>query len=105
VRSLWLLYAVLAVLLQMLSGLGASPACASPLPNGDRIFLYAVIYQKLSDVLAALGDQIGVNVNVSDGVKGHIRGRLDGSREGHARSARHHLPARLVFLWRHTFRF
>jgi type III secretion protein C len=77
VRSLWLLYAVLLASLQMLSGLGASPAFASDLPNADRVFLYAVIDQKLSDVLAALGDQIGVKVNVSDGVTGHIRGRLD----------------------------
>jgi type III secretion protein C len=77
VRALRLLYAVLAAQLQMLPGIVASPAFASSLPNGDRIFLYAVIDQKLSDVLAALGDQIGVNVNVSAGVTGHIRGRLD----------------------------
>jgi type III secretion protein C len=77
VRSLWLLYTGLAISLQMLTGLAVSPAFASPLPNGDRVFLYAVIDQKLSDVLAALGDQIGVNVNVSAGVTGHIRGRLD----------------------------
>jgi type II secretory pathway component GspD/PulD (secretin) len=77
VRSLWSLYAVLAVTLQMMPGLAASPAFASSIPNGDRVFLYAVIDQKLSDVLAALGDQIGVNVNISAGVKGHIRGRLD----------------------------
>jgi hypothetical protein len=47
VRSLWSLYAVLAVTLQMMPGLAASPAFASSLPNGDRVFLYAVIDQKL----------------------------------------------------------
>jgi type II secretory pathway component GspD/PulD (secretin) len=68
---------VLALVAQLALLAPAMSVDASPLPHADQMFQYAVIDQKLSEVLSALGDQIGVTVTVSDDVKGYIRGRLD----------------------------
>lgn len=54
----------------------AGPGRAYPLPHADRDVAYAVVDQDLPELLGDLGSQLGVRVQVSQAVRGRVRGRL-----------------------------
>ena len=51
-------------------------ALPAPLPPMDGVVTYTVVDQELRDVLVEVTRQSGLRVNISDGVRGRVRGRL-----------------------------
>jgi len=54
----------------------AARGAAAPLPNGERPLQYAVVDQELREVLLGIGAELGLRVEVSQAVRGRVRGRL-----------------------------
>jgi len=53
------------------------PASATTrLPNGDRVLTYFVVEQDLRDVLANIGEQLGLRTKISERIHGKVHGRL-----------------------------
>ncbi len=65
------------VLCAMLAGLGvAGSARGAELKLGERPYNYAVIDQDLRDVLHQFGSNMHLRIELSDAVKGRVRGRV-----------------------------
>ena len=55
---------------------GASVGRAAALPHGDRVLQYSVVDQDLHDAISGIGAELGLRVDISNAVHGHVHGRL-----------------------------
>lgn len=68
---------LLGIIVICMASLAPLTAFAAPgLPNGDRVLSYSVVEQDLRDVLAGIGEQLGLRTKISEHIRGKVHGRL-----------------------------
>jgi type III secretion protein C len=88
------IHSSLALMISVVAGVSVGQAAA--LPHGDRVLQYSVVDQDLRDAISGIGTELGLRVDISNAVHGHVHGRLP---SGTASEVMNRLGAVYGFQW------